>query len=175
MMPSTGSRRPTGNALSVSGITNCFRESFTKLDLEIKRNPFISINKVCVRYGAARPGIEAARDFFSGPTKIRHVSRTTRFVATQAQAEPAPYSPLPPRSPITDIEMDASLEEEINNGNMRKTKLVATIGPACCDLACLTALCEKGMNVARLNMSHGSHEWHIDIINKIRQLNEKEG
>jgi hypothetical protein len=71
--------------------------------------------------------------------------------------------------------MDASLEEEIHNGSMRKTKLVATIGPACCDDACLTALCEKGMNVARLNMSHGSHEWHIDIINKIRQLNEKEG
>jgi len=71
--------------------------------------------------------------------------------------------------------MDASLEEEINNGNMRKTKLVATIGPACCDLDCLTALCEKGMNVARLNMSHGSHEWHKDIIKKIRHLNEKEG
>ncbi len=55
---------------------------------------------------------------------------------------------------------------------MRKTKIVCTIGPACSDEATLTAMCKAGMNVARLNFSHGTHEQHqekIDIIKKVRK------
>lgn len=55
---------------------------------------------------------------------------------------------------------------------MRKTKIICTIGPACEDEATLTELCKAGMNVARLNFSHGSHEEHqrrIDTIKKIRE------
>ncbi len=54
---------------------------------------------------------------------------------------------------------------------MRKTKIVCTIGPACSDEATLTEMCEKGMNVARLNFSHGTHADHqarIDLIKKVR-------
>ena len=55
---------------------------------------------------------------------------------------------------------------------MRKTKIVCTIGPASQSEEMLTKLCKAGMNVARLNFSHGSHEEHqkkIDAIKKVRE------
>ncbi|MFA7163463.1 MAG: pyruvate kinase, partial [Eubacteriales bacterium] len=55
---------------------------------------------------------------------------------------------------------------------MRKTKIICTIGPACADEKTITAMCEAGMNVARLNFSHESHEEHqkrIDIIKRVRE------
>ena len=47
---------------------------------------------------------------------------------------------------------------------VRKTKIVATIGPACETLEMLKAMIEAGMNVARLNLSHGTHEKHSKQI-----------
>ncbi len=54
---------------------------------------------------------------------------------------------------------------------MRKTKIVCTIGPASESEEMLTKLCKAGMNVARLNFSHGDYEEHqrrIDRIKKVR-------
>ncbi len=54
---------------------------------------------------------------------------------------------------------------------MRKTKIICTIGPACEDEKTLKELFLAGMNVARLNFSHGSYEEHqnrIDLIKKLR-------
>ena len=50
---------------------------------------------------------------------------------------------------------------------MRKTKIVCTIGPACDNEDTLTQMCMAGMNVARLNFSHGSHEEHLKKIELI--------
>ena len=55
---------------------------------------------------------------------------------------------------------------------MRKTKIVCTIGPASENEETLTKMCLAGMNVARLNFSHGTHEEHlkkIDLIKKVRE------
>ena len=55
---------------------------------------------------------------------------------------------------------------------MRKTKIVCTLGPACSDEATVTAMCKAGMNVARLNFSHNTHEDHkkrIDLLKKVRE------
>ena len=55
---------------------------------------------------------------------------------------------------------------------MRKTKIVCTIGPACSDPEIFTAMCKAGLNVARLNFSHGTHseqQKNIDMIKKVRE------
>ena len=46
----------------------------------------------------------------------------------------------------------------------RRTKIIATIGPACQDTDTLEKLLTAGMDVARLNFSHGSHADHADVI-----------
>lgn len=56
---------------------------------------------------------------------------------------------------------------------MRKTKIICTIGPACEDEETLTQLCLAGMNVARLNFSHGTHEEHLKKIQTIKKVREK--
>ena len=55
---------------------------------------------------------------------------------------------------------------------MKKTKIVCTMGPACRDEEILTKMALAGMNVARLNFSHGDYEEHkknIDLIKKVRK------
>lgn len=56
---------------------------------------------------------------------------------------------------------------------MKKTKIVATIGPVSAGYETLEALVKAGVNIFRLNFSHGNHEWHSEIIKKIRRLNQK--
>lgn len=58
---------------------------------------------------------------------------------------------------------------------MRKTKIVCTIGPASESVEKLVELINAGMNVARLNFSHGSHEEHAARIKSIREASEKTG
>jgi len=53
---------------------------------------------------------------------------------------------------------------------MRKTKIVCTIGPSSESRESLLALLQNGMDVARLNFSHGSHEGHLQKIAIIREL-----
>ncbi len=57
----------------------------------------------------------------------------------------------------------------------RKTKIVATIGPACSSLDRLTAMIRAGMNVARLNLSHGTLAEHKEQIRLLRQASEQLG
>ena len=58
---------------------------------------------------------------------------------------------------------------------MRKTKIVCTIGPASESIEKLTQLIDAGMNVARLNFSHGNHEEHGQRIKNIREASIKTG
>ncbi|AFU99365.1 pyruvate kinase [Simiduia agarivorans] len=55
---------------------------------------------------------------------------------------------------------------------MRKTKIICTIGPATESYAMLERLAHAGMNVARLNMSHGDHQSHAKVIKAIKRLNK---
>lgn len=56
---------------------------------------------------------------------------------------------------------------------MRKTKIICTIGPACDNEKTLTQMCLSGMNVARLNFSHGSQDEHMEKIELIKRVREK--
>ena len=53
---------------------------------------------------------------------------------------------------------------------MKKTKIVCTIGPACEDQKTLEQMVKSGMNVARLNFSHRTHEHHLKLIKNIRAV-----
>jgi pyruvate kinase len=52
---------------------------------------------------------------------------------------------------------------------MRRTKIVATIGPACRDLETLTRMVDAGLDVARLNFSHGNRELHAENADLVRR------
>ena len=58
---------------------------------------------------------------------------------------------------------------------MKKTKIVATLGPASSDKDTLRQMFQAGLNVCRLNFSHGSHEDHAAVVKTIRELNDETG
>ena len=64
--------------------------------------------------------------------------------------------------PVNSITMTAKPQ-------FRKTKIIATIGPACDDVDTLTQMIRSGMNVARLNLSHGTFEEHRARAQRIRE------
>jgi pyruvate kinase len=55
------------------------------------------------------------------------------------------------------------------------TKIVCTLGPASADAKIIEALARAGMSVARLNFSHGTHQFHLGLIRKVRQVSRKLG
>lgn len=62
----------------------------------------------------------------------------------------------------------------INETSRKHTKIVATIGPSSSNEATLRAMIHAGMDVARINFSHGSHEEHAAVIKLIRKIAEEE-
>ena len=58
---------------------------------------------------------------------------------------------------------------------MRKTKIICTLGPAVDDEALLKKLILAGMNAARFNFSHGTHESHLALLNKLRRVRDNMG
>lgn len=57
----------------------------------------------------------------------------------------------------------------------KKTKILATVGPASNNEKTLTELVKAGVNVFRLNFSHGNHEVHAEVIKLIRKINKDYG
>jgi pyruvate kinase len=58
---------------------------------------------------------------------------------------------------------------------MRRTKIVCTIGPKTATKEMLLELAKGGMNVVRLNMSHGTHEWHGGVISLVKEIRKEHG
>lgn len=58
---------------------------------------------------------------------------------------------------------------------MKKTKIIATVGPACEAPEIIEAFIKSGVNVFRLNFSHGTHEKHFEYIEVIKKVREKLG
>ena len=56
----------------------------------------------------------------------------------------------------------------------RMTKIICTLGPACDDIEILNKMYESGMNIARLNMSHGTIQSHQQMANKLQTLREQQ-
>lgn len=57
---------------------------------------------------------------------------------------------------------------------MKKTKIIATVGPATSSKEILKTIINEGVNVIRINFSHGKHEDHLEVINRVREINKEE-
>jgi pyruvate kinase len=58
---------------------------------------------------------------------------------------------------------------------MRRAKIVATLGPATSSLEAIRGLVDAGMDVARLNLSHGDHAVHLQVYNNVRAAADAAG
>ena len=58
---------------------------------------------------------------------------------------------------------------------MKKTKIICTMGPNTHDKECLKKLALNGMNIARLNFSHGEYEEQLEMINLIKEVRSELG
>jgi pyruvate kinase len=64
--------------------------------------------------------------------------------------------------------IDLDMIKRTNTSGARRTKIICTLGPACWAVEQLETLIEAGMNVARFNFSHGSHEGHKECLDRLR-------
>lgn len=58
---------------------------------------------------------------------------------------------------------------------MKRTKIICTLGPASSDEKTIAKMLKNGMNVARLNFSHGTHEYHKEMIDTFRKVRDELG
>ncbi len=81
---------------------------------------------------------------------------------------------VPPNGPPGDPEGPARSGSALHSAG-RRAKIVCTLGPACNSEAAIRELMRAGMDVARLNFSHGTHEEHARVIERLRRAAAKEG
>ncbi|MEL7121513.1 MAG: pyruvate kinase, partial [Bacteroidota bacterium] len=72
-------------------------------------------------------------------------------------------------------EMPSEKTQTLQIVDHQNTKIVATVGPASNSYEKLVELIEAGVDVFRLNFSHGTHQDHLEVINKITMINEQYG
>lgn len=58
---------------------------------------------------------------------------------------------------------------------MKRTKIICTLGPASSDEKMIEKMLKNGMNVARFNFSHGTHEYHKEMIDRFRKVRDELG
>ncbi len=90
------------------------------------------------------------------PLRVLHHSRGERTVSARVSGS---------------VELAVGGQRETVIDATKKTKVTATIGPTSSDPAVFTHLADAGMNVCRLNMSHGTHESHMRVVELVRAYN----
>ncbi|KAJ6946849.1 pyruvate kinase isozyme G [Populus alba x Populus x berolinensis] len=112
------------------------------------------------------------RCFFQNPNftvrsmKVREQNQTANLVSSNGSLTASVNSPL---ELLTNSQ--TLVKEKTNPISRRKTKIVCTIGPSTSSREMIWKLAEAGMNVARLNMSHGDHASHKITIDLVKEYN----
>jgi pyruvate kinase len=157
--------------MRVSGILSRARAENTSIISSSKRSLTLS-----------KAGFYSHRNPFRYAVLCTASSASTKSDSTESSAATTTPNPAvdssKPRSSFSDLELSSPEAQELReNGfrSTRRTKLICTIGPSCCSEEMLSTLASNGMNVARLNLSHGDHQWHREIIARIRKLNKDKG
>eukprot|EP00741_Cyanophora_paradoxa_P009321 tig00000144_g9029.t1 len=133
---------------------------------------------------ASSPKRQSAASARNGAAKERATKRAAAAAATAVVEAEAKEEKAEERSETSLAAEDDACSENpeecsyipvpqwISKAN-RRTKVVCTLGPKTCDYESIKALAERGMSVARLNMSHGEHAWHAECIRRIKRLNQE--
>lgn len=66
-----------------------------------------------------------------------------------------------------------SSSSDYRENPLARTKIIATVGPACEDREALRDLILRGVDIFRLNFAHGSHDWLSEIVAKVRSISEE--
>lgn len=67
------------------------------------------------------------------------------------------------------LEFMSDMDIDRDPRTIRNSGLICTLGPASRDIGIISKLIENGMNIARLNFSHGTHEYHAETINMVKK------
>ncbi|XP_042481373.1 plastidial pyruvate kinase 2 isoform X2 [Macadamia integrifolia] len=153
-------------------VTRSVNGSFVHNGFESKRNPVEKLKQ-----------FRLPEKFFAGKQrKFDRISRSIPITAKRSagvEMEVLPVSPqdVPKRGDefqkLQDIQHqgDVSVNMWLKPEVRRKTKIVCTIGPSTNTREMIWKLAEAGMNVARMNMSHGDHASHQKVIDLVKEYN----
>lgn len=138
----------------------------------------VDLGRLCNHIITEKPGLDLKKGVFGGRvcSDALKLKKMKGRAGLRVKMQLGVGSGVAERS--ADLKLDLVTEGELREKGflgMRKTKLVCTIGPACCSLEDLEKLAKGGMNVARLNMCHNTREWHREAIRRIKELNEEKG
>merc|ERR1711973_485131 len=100
------------------------------------------------------------------------VHETTELVSSILEKMDIPACQEKAREQATHVEFVSNLNMYSTANKMRLSGIVCTIGPVSREPATLLELIENGMNVARMNFSHGSHEYHGETMANVRKANQ---
>ncbi|RPI28419.1 MAG: hypothetical protein EHM52_05130, partial [Actinomycetota bacterium] len=117
----------------------------------------------------AWPRARATRPRRSGSTRRREKRTRRRPRSTPPRTPASRRRRAPPSSPSNPPEHTV-IEPTDPLAQWRRTKIVATLGPATADEATMEALVRAGMNVARINLSHGTPEEHGALLTTVRRV-----
>lgn len=96
-------------------------------------------------------------------------SRRSQWTAVATRGRSSPISATGGFAAVDVTEDDRLWEMDI----ARMSKIVCTIGPQTSDIDSIERLADTGMDIVRLNMSHGTHDWHRAVIENVREINSR--